>query len=93
MATKSKKTDTGYKTHQAGSRKGQVHETFDRKGRDAAIALGEKLGLKPSTLATWVNAWGRDAGKKPAAKKSSKSKKSTKATSTKGKATGMAKAA
>jgi len=45
----------GYKVHQAGSRKGGVHQAFDEQDADVAFALGQQLGLKPSTLKTWFN--------------------------------------
>jgi len=49
----------GYKVHQAGSRKGRVHHAFDEQDADVAFALGQQLGLKPSTLRTWFNHWRR----------------------------------
>ena len=51
----------GYKGHQAGSRKGRVHQAFDEQDADVALALGQQLGLKPSTLKTWFATWARDA--------------------------------
>jgi hypothetical protein len=59
---KAKPTTTrkaGYKDHVVGSRKGRVHEAYDKQGGDAAQALGVKLGLKESTLRTWMATWRR----------------------------------
>src|SRR5262245_52087571 len=49
--------DKGYRGHEAGSRKGKVHELYDTKGSDEAWTLGQKLGLKQSTLRTWFHTW------------------------------------
>ena len=43
----------------SGSRKGRVHQAFDEQDADVAFALGQQLGLKPSTLRTWFNHWRR----------------------------------
>lgn len=53
----------GYSGHRAGSRKGAIHQTFDSKGREAALAEGKKAGLKESTLNQWFNTWHRSATK------------------------------
>ena len=52
-----------YKTHRAGSRKGAVRRVFDTKGREAAVTYGRMRRLKSSTLANWVNTWGRESAK------------------------------
>src|SRR5262245_4949184 len=45
---------SGYKNqHVEGSRKGKVHELFDKEGPEAAWTLGLKLKLKEGTLRTW----------------------------------------
>ena len=49
----------GYKGHNVGSRKGRIHQAFDEQDAEAAFALGQQLGLKPSTLKTWFNHWRR----------------------------------
>ena len=49
----------GYKGHNVRSRKGRVHQAFDEQDADVALALGQQLGLKPSTLRTWFNHWRR----------------------------------
>lgn len=64
----------GYKSHNAGSRKGKVHEAFDKKGSEVAWTPGRKLKLKEGTLRSWFGAWQRDKGK-PATKKSPTKKK------------------
>jgi hypothetical protein len=84
MNSKTKKTKPaepeqgGYKgMHVEGSRKGKVHELFDRQGAEAAWTLGTtKLKLKPGTLRSWFGQWGRaDAqAAKPKAKPAPKSK-------------------
>lgn len=53
----------GYSGHRAGSRKGAIHQTFDSKGREAALAEGKKAGLKESTLNQWFNTWTRSGTK------------------------------
>jgi hypothetical protein len=63
----------GYKDHVVGSRKGRVHEVYDKQGADPAQALGVKLGLKESTLRTWMATWRRSNAKaKATAKKTAK---------------------
>lgn len=64
----------GYKGHRDGSAKGKVHQTFDEKGKDAAIARAKKLGKAESTARTWVSEWTNAK----ASKKSTKSKASAK---------------
>lgn len=71
----------GYKNHRAGSPKGRVHQRYDEKGRDAAIALGLKLELKESTLKNWIGNWRREdegGSTKASKKKASKEKASKK---------------
>ena len=58
-ATTSEQT---YGTHQEGSRKGKVHELFDKEGPEAAWVLGLKLKLKEGTLRSWLAAWKRLQG-------------------------------
>src|SRR5262245_53852801 len=61
-----KRSTDGYKGHSAGSRKGKVHELFDRQGPEHAWTLGLKLGLKQGTLRSWFGLWRRsDKGAKP----------------------------
>jgi hypothetical protein len=68
-----------YKEHIEGSRKGRVHELFDKQDQEAAWVLGQKLGLKQATLRSWFGRWKRDAettkhapkAKKPVSKKKS----------------------
>jgi hypothetical protein len=48
--TKAKVEGEGYKGHRPGSKIGQLHECFDKKGEDVARKLGEKLGLAPATI-------------------------------------------
>ncbi|QPC43887.1 hypothetical protein HW532_15035 [Kaustia mangrovi] len=57
------KATKGYKGHNAGSRKEQVHKAYDQKGHEAAMKLGQKLGLKDGTLKSWMGTWRRDAAK------------------------------
>ena len=62
-ATKPSKAATAseqtYGTHNEGSRKGKVHELFDKEGPEAAWVLGLKLKLKEGTLRSWFAAWKR----------------------------------
>ena len=51
-----------YGTHNEGSRKGKVHELFDKEGPEAAWVLGLKLKLKEGTLRSWFAAWKRLQG-------------------------------
>jgi hypothetical protein len=46
-----------YKTHRIGSRKGEIHRIFDKRGGDAAIAAAKRKGLKEATARTWASAW------------------------------------
>jgi len=75
MTTKAKSKPTtakasaqGYKGHITGSRKGKVHELFDKQGPNAAWTLGVKLGPKEGTLRTWFRAWKPAETKKKASK-------------------------
>ena len=71
--TPANKPEKGYRDHLAGSRKGGVHEAFDKKGADAALALGIKLKLKGSTVKSWMGAWKRaDANAAPKVSKAPK---------------------
>ena len=70
-----------FKGHMAASRKGSVHQAFDEQDADVAFALGQQLGLKPSTLKTWFNQWRRinnpsqpEEAVKPKGKKDGKAK-------------------
>lgn len=63
--TEQKKEVAGYKGHKVGSRKGTIHELFDREGADTAWTRGLKMKLKESTLRSWLQSWG---GSKPKAK-------------------------
>jgi hypothetical protein len=45
-----------------GSRKGKVHELFDKEGPEAASVLGLKLKLKEGILRSWFAAWKRLQG-------------------------------
>ncbi len=54
-------SNLGYKAqHLEGSRKGKVHELFDKQGPEAAWTLGLKLGLKEGTLRSWFGTWRRE---------------------------------
>jgi hypothetical protein len=52
----------GYKHHKAGSRKGTLHELWDKEGRDVAWTRGKKMGLADNTLRAWFAASAREAG-------------------------------
>jgi len=80
--TKTKtKAKTGYRNHEAGSRKGRVHELFDKSGPDAAWTLGKKLKLKEGTLRSWFGAWRReDSSAKAKKAKPAKAKEAKKPT-------------
>lgn len=71
-------TEHQYKDHRAGSSKGKVHEVFDKKGKDAAIARAKQLKIQESTARTWCSSW---ANAKPAkkAKKAAKAAPAKKA--------------
>lgn len=75
----------GYKGHRAGSAKGKVHQTFDEKGAEAAIARAVKLGKAESTGRTWVSEWKNATTKKASKKASSKASKSNARKPVKGK--------
>jgi hypothetical protein len=50
---------SGYRGHREGSNKEAIHKLFDScKDREKLLAAGEKLKLQPSTMATWLAAWG-----------------------------------
>ena len=60
--------------HKAGSRKGDVHQVYDKKGADAATKLGLELELKEGTLRSWFADWTRQGKPKPAHIKKSPTK-------------------
>src|ERR1700730_12945265 len=66
--------EPGYRGHIEGSRKGKVHELFDKQGPEAAWTLGLKLKLKEGTPRSWFGAWRATKPKvaKPTAKVSRK---------------------
>jgi hypothetical protein len=49
--------ELGYAGHKLGSRKGTIHELFDKEGEDVAWTRGLKVGLKPGTLRSWFVGW------------------------------------
>jgi hypothetical protein len=51
--------EPGYAGHTAGSRKGTIHELFDKEGEDVAWTRGLKVGLKQGTLRSRFAAWKR----------------------------------
>lgn len=53
--------EKGYKSHNKGSRKGRIHELFDKQGADTAWTAGLKAGLKEGTLRAWFGVWRREA--------------------------------
>lgn len=57
--------------HKEGSRKGKVHELYDKQGPEVAFVLGQKLKLKDGTLRSWFGTW-RRLDKKPAKAKAEK---------------------
>src|SRR5687768_6993148 len=63
-----------YKEHAAGSRKGKVHELYDKQGAEAAWTLGAKLGFKEGTLRSWFGVWKRDGAAAAAAKNDTRKK-------------------
>jgi hypothetical protein len=69
----------GYKNHVEGSRKGKVHELYDKQGADAAWTLGLKLKLKESSLRSWFSRWGAPAKVSKSAAKVTKPKPAPKA--------------
>jgi hypothetical protein len=50
------KARVGHGVHVEGSRKGKVHELFNKEGPEAAWVLGLKLQLKQTTLRSWFSA-------------------------------------
>jgi hypothetical protein len=54
--------DKGYKHHKPGSRKGVLHELWDKEGREVALTRGKKMGLADNTLRAWFATWAREAG-------------------------------
>jgi hypothetical protein len=71
-ASKASKEKQGYGSHLEGSRKGKVHELFDKQGAEAAWTLGLKLGLKQGTLRSWFGQWRRESEKATPAPRSQK---------------------
>jgi hypothetical protein len=61
-ATTMKARELSYGVHKEGSRKGKVHELFNKEGPEAAWVLGLKLKLKENTLRSWFAAWKRLQG-------------------------------
>jgi hypothetical protein len=57
-----KAREPGYGAHKEGSRKGKVHELFNKEGPEAAWVLGLKLKLKENTLRSWYASWKRLQG-------------------------------
>lgn len=51
--------EQGYGGHKEGSRKGTIHELFDKEGQDVAWTRGLKVELKQGTLRSWFAAWKR----------------------------------
>lgn len=56
----------GYKVHRP-CRKAACHLLFDSHGREAVMQYGEKAGLSPNTLRTWMATWQRQAKAEAAA--------------------------
>jgi hypothetical protein len=54
-----KARELSYGVHKEGSRKGKVHQLFDKEGAEAAWVLGLKLQLKQTTLRSWFAGWRR----------------------------------
>lgn len=48
-----------------GTSKEKVWNAFHAKGRDAAIALGEKLKLAPTTARGWASQWAKGVEQRP----------------------------
>jgi hypothetical protein len=75
---------TGYLNHVAGSRKGDVHKTFNQKGPKVAMAYGRRRGLKENSLRSWFSTWNQEkarliktTAKKPTTKTKPTNKKTT----------------
>ena len=73
------KTQTAFRNHRIGSRKGDVHKVFVTKGREQALLRGRKLGLAETTVNSWTATWRQEtvrakvaASKKKVAVKKSK---------------------
>lgn len=69
----------GLVRHREGSRKSKVHAAFEEKGKEEALKLAAKLGIKEGSAKRWVMDWSfaakaakpaKPAPKKRAAKKS-----------------------
>lgn len=48
--------------HKPGSRKGQVHEAFEKEGPEAATTLATTLGLAFGTVRSWLGSWAKGSG-------------------------------
>ena len=70
---------SAYAGHIVGSRKGEVHRAYDADGAEAAWTLGAKLGIKESSLKTWLSFWRKTAKPASAPAKPKAGKKTAKA--------------
>jgi hypothetical protein len=53
----------GYKgMHKAGSRKGTLHELYDKEGPKVAFTRGKKMGLSENSLRSWFSGVARQIG-------------------------------
>jgi len=50
-------TPRGFGGFIKGCNKEVLAQTFAKQGRDAAMEEAEKLGVKRSTIATWISLW------------------------------------
>jgi hypothetical protein len=48
---------TEAKRPREGSRKAKVYDLYHEETKDAAIAYGLTLGLKESTIRSWIGTW------------------------------------
>jgi hypothetical protein len=60
-----KEMTEGYKGHKPNSRKGQLHELYDKEGPEVAWTRGLKMGLSENSLRSWFRVW-RGSASKPA---------------------------
>jgi hypothetical protein len=58
--------DKGYKGHKVGSRKGQLHELYDKEGPEVTWTRGVKMGLSENSLRSWFRVWRDNSAPKPA---------------------------
>lgn len=50
----------GYRgMHRKGSRKSDVHACFDKSGKDAALKLALRKGIKESSARRWLSSFGQ----------------------------------